>query len=53
VRQEMETADPARRAELAVQGAKIKEELARAEYNIALKEQEIRNRTEVLMQGSQ
>ncbi len=34
----METADSAKKAELAVQAAKIKGELAKAEYNIALKE---------------
>ncbi len=53
VRQAMQTADPAKRAELAVKGAQIKEDMAKAEYNAALKEKEIRKRAEVLMQGSQ
>ncbi len=53
VRQQMQTADPARRADLMVKAAQIKEDMAKAEYNSALKEKEIRNHATVLMQGSQ
>jgi hypothetical protein len=49
VRQEMQTADPVKKSELAVQAAKIKGDLAKAEYNIALKEKEIRKRAKRLI----
>jgi len=37
VRQQMESADQAEKSELAVQAAKIKEDMAKAEYNAALR----------------
>jgi hypothetical protein len=50
VRQEMQTADPARKNELAVEAAKIKAELAKAEYDIARKEKDIRQRARKLLE---
>lgn len=57
VRKEMDTADPVKKSELAVKGAKIKEDMAKTEYKAALKEKEIRKRAKQLIdtreEGSQ
>jgi hypothetical protein len=49
VRQEMQTADPVKKSELAVKAAQIKGDLANAEYNIAVKEKDIRRRAKRLI----
>jgi hypothetical protein len=49
IRKEMESASPARKSELAVTAVKVKTDLSKAEYDIAIKEKEIRRRAKMII----